>query len=111
MLGYALCVQEKSTLFDDEVLMYYLKTTKLPLGLTTDEKARVKRTGKRYRWDAEMQLYKKAAGQRRGERIIPEPAERDAIIKDLHKFGHLGMPRVADAIVNQYFLGWYAQRC
>lgn len=34
-----------------------------------------------------------------GERIIPEPLERDAIILDLHKYGHLGINRVADAIV------------
>lgn len=100
----SLCAgKEYAEIFDDEIFMYYLKTSKLPLGLAADERAKVKRVGKRYRWDSEMQMFKKAAGKLRGERIIPEPAERDAIVKDLHKFGHLGMARVADAIVNQYF--------
>lgn len=85
------------------VVLYYLKTQRLPLGLSADERARVKRVGKGYRRDDEMMMLKKAAGKRYGERIIPKPTERDAIIFDLHKYGHMGINRVADAIVSPYF--------
>lgn len=53
--------------------MYFLKTTKLPLGPTSEERAKVKRVAKRYRWDAEMQMFKKAAGKRRGDELSLSP--------------------------------------
>lgn len=79
----SLCVGQE---FEDIVLCY-LKTQRLPLGMSIEEQARVKRVGKGYRWDTEMLMLMKAAGKWYGERIILEPLEWDAIILDLHKYG------------------------
>lgn len=99
-----LCAEkEEPDVAKDALTIYYLKTTRFPLGLDVAKRAQIKRISKRYRWDEEMNLVMKAANRKYSERVIPWPEEREEIVRDLHKYGHLGINRVAGTVVTNYF--------
>lgn len=37
-----------------------------------------------------------------GERIVPEPEERDTIIRELHQLGHAGINKIQKATAPNY---------
>lgn len=104
MRGCTVCNdQDFADVTDDAVSLYFMKTKLLPLGMSTINKARVRRVCKRYRWDPDLELLLRSASGTYGDRIEPKANERAEVIREIHKFGHLGVNKVQSAVVESYF--------
>lgn len=64
---------------------------------------RIRRLSNKYQWENKLQMLTKRAGKKYGRRLVPDPGEREALIRDVHGLGHLGIARVAGAIVEITF--------
>lgn len=87
----------------DNAALHLIKTGQFPLGMTAISKSRIRRLCNKYYWDDDLQMLTKRAGKKYGSRLVPDPGEREALIRDVHGLGHMGIARVAGAIVNNYF--------
>lgn len=95
--------KEEAEVTSESLVLFHLKTGHFPLGLTTAGKTRIKKSNKKYRWNEELQMVMKVTTKKYGERVIPLPEEREAIICGVHKYGHLGINRIAGAVVSNYY--------
>lgn len=90
-------------IFDDHPALYHIKTGHFPLGMMKNHKNRVRRLRNKYVWDEGTQLFMRAGNASYGARVVPVPNERDEIINSLHRLGHVGISKVAKAVVSSYF--------
>lgn len=88
--------------WEDGAALYLIKTQQLPLGLTTIQCAGLARKCRKYRWEDEFGMPVKMGSKKHGERFVPAPGDREAIIQEVHKYGHARVNRVANAMVDTY---------
>lgn len=45
----------------------------------------------------------KHGGKKYGDQLVPKDSEQESIIREVHRYGHMGVNRVAASIVDRYF--------
>jgi transposase InsO family protein len=98
-------VEEDAPLLDiweDEPVMHYLKTAEFTAEIPTQERDRINQRASRHRWDPELQVLYRIL--RDGTmRVIPHPADREAIVHTCHEKGHYGTRRTHHIVSLQYY--------
>ena len=91
----------EADIWEDLEVLRLLQTHKYGQGLSAQERDRTYRRAKNYRWMGNN-VYKM---QPRGVLVVvPKPAERAAIVLDLHRsMGHFGVQRVLDRLQKDYW--------
>ena len=100
-LGVMAPSREEKDIWGDGEVLQFIKTHQHTKGLTAQERDRIFRRARRYRWLGNN-LFKLQEGG--ALRTVPQPSERMKLALDTHRgMGHFGVQRVIDRLQKNYY--------